>query len=72
MAFSKLKNGSWYHPSFIQGVEGRYVLPQIRVFDSKRLHNWLERVDSKDFQEIQNNLLKFLGKKYPLIKGGRD
>lgn len=58
---SKLKNGSWYYPSFIQGVEGRYILSQIRVFDSKRLYNRLERVYNKDFKDIQKNLLSFLG-----------
>ena len=62
---SKLKNGSWYYPSFIKGIEGRYVLSQIRVFDSKRLYNRIERVNSEDFNGVQDSLLRFLGKKLP-------
>jgi mRNA interferase MazF len=57
---TKLKEGSWYYPSFVNEKEGRYIFSQIRTIDSKRLFNRIERIDTIEFKKIKAGLLDFL------------
>ena len=56
---SKLKNGSWYYPSFINNREGRYVFSQMKLVDAKRLRYFVESVNENDFKKIKQEFLKF-------------
>ncbi len=57
---SHQKNGSWYSPSFVKKREGRYCLNQIRMIDAKRLKYWIERIDDRDFKNLQVDFIRFL------------
>ena len=57
---SKLKNGSWFRPSSVKGVKGRYCLNQIRMIDAKRLKYLIERVDDRDFIKVKNDFNKLI------------
>lgn len=56
---SKPKNGSWYFPSFVQNLEGRYIFSQIRLFDAKRLKYFVETINEKEFRNIKQNFISF-------------
>lgn len=57
---TKLKNGSWYYPSKIKEKEGRFIFSQIKVLDSKRLYNRLEKLDTSDFQQLKTAFVSFI------------
>jgi mRNA interferase MazF len=57
---SSLKNGSWYSPSRVKGIEGRFCLNQVRMIDSKRLKYWVEQIDSNDFNKLRKDFDKML------------
>lgn len=54
------KEGSWYSPSLVQEVEGRYCMNQIRMIDRKRLKYRIERVVEKDFQNLKEDFKRFM------------
>ena len=56
---SKLKNGSWYHPSVIKGIEGRYVLGQMKLLDAKRLKYLVETIPEKEFLRVKQGFVEF-------------
>jgi len=56
---SKVKNGSWYYPSFVQNKEGRYIFSQMKLVDSKRLKYFVERIDEHEFRKIKSEFIKF-------------
>ncbi len=57
---TKLKNGSWYVKSTVQNTEGRYILSQIRVIDSKRLSHKIEQISEKEFRTVKDRFLQFM------------
>lgn len=56
---SKIKNGSWYYPSFMNQKEGRYIFSQMKIIDAKRLKYFVETVNEKEFLKIKENFIKF-------------
>jgi PemK-like, MazF-like toxin of type II toxin-antitoxin system len=56
---SKLKNGSWYHPSLIKGKEGRYIFSQMRILDAKRLNYFVETINKEEFENIKVKFIEF-------------
>jgi mRNA interferase MazF len=57
---SKLKNGSWYVKSTVQRKEGRYVISQIKMIDSKRLYNKIERIPDEEFTNLKQKFIEFI------------
>ena len=57
---TKLKNGSWYYPSFVQNIEGRFIFSQIKTIDARRLYNRIERLDATEFQNIKQAFIGFI------------
>ncbi len=57
---SRLKDGSWYHKSNVEGKEGRFVLPQIRMVDAKRLKYFISRLNETDFKSVRQAFIKFI------------
>jgi mRNA interferase MazF len=57
---SKLKEGSWYVKSYVKNIEGRYIISQIRIVDSRRLYNKIERIPEVDFMEVKASFIKFM------------
>jgi hypothetical protein len=56
---TKLKQGSWYFPSFVNGKEGRYIFSQMRVLDAKRLKYFVETVPEQEFINIKSQFTNF-------------
>ena len=56
----KLKNGTWYVKSTVQNKEGRYIVSQIRMIDSKRLYNKIERIPEKEFNRVKSTFINFI------------
>jgi mRNA interferase MazF len=56
---SKLKNGTWYYPSFINNTHGRYVFSQMRVIDTKRLHYFVTTISRPEFQKIKQQFIQY-------------
>ena len=56
---SKVKNGSWYHPSLVKGKEGRYIFSQMRLLDAKRLNYFVETINEEDFNSIKKRFIEF-------------
>ena len=56
---SKLKDGSWYHPSLIKSKEGRYIFSQMRVLDAKRLSYFVETINEDDFTSVKTKFIEF-------------
>lgn len=59
---SKLKDGSWYSPSFVNNQEGRFCLNQIRMIDAKRLSYRIERLGEPDFNKLLDDFNNFIQK----------
>lgn len=57
---SKLKSGSWYYPSSVDGVEGRFIFSQIKIIDSKRLKYRMEQLPKSEFNKIKTTFLNFI------------
>jgi mRNA interferase MazF len=57
---SKLKNGTWYYPSHIDNIEGRYCLNQIRLFDKRRLLYRLEQISKSNFLSIKKAFMDLI------------
>jgi mRNA interferase MazF len=57
---TKLKNGSWYVKSKIKNKEGRYIISQIRIIDSKRLYNKIEQITDEEFKLVKQRFLTFI------------
>lgn len=57
---SKPKNGTWYVKSTVQNKEGRYIISQIKIFDSKRLYNKVERIPDEEFYIVKNRFINFM------------
>ena len=57
---TKLKSGTWYVKSNIQNKEGRYIISQIRIVDSKRLYNKIERIPDEDFHKVKTRFINFM------------
>ena len=57
---SKLKNGTWYVKSTVQKKEGRYIISQIKMFDSKRLYNKVERIPDEEFYRVKTRFINFM------------
>lgn len=57
---TKIKNGSWYSPSFIHKKEGRFCLHQIKLLDRKRLKYRIEKITQKEFQKLKSSFQSFL------------
>ena len=62
---SKLKNGSWYYPSFVQNKVGRYIFSQMKLVDSTRLKYFVETVNEEEFGKIKSEFIRFFEKKLP-------
>lgn len=56
----RIRNGSWYYPSFIAQKEGRFCLNQIRMIDAKRLHSLIEQIGKKEFENLKKSFIKLL------------
>jgi mRNA interferase MazF len=56
----KLKNGSWYVKSNVKNIEGRFVISQIRIIDSRRLYNKIERVPDQEFLLVKRSFINFI------------
>jgi mRNA interferase MazF len=57
---TKIKDGSWYYPSKINGKEGRYIFAQIKMVDAKRLNYRICKLSSSQFGTIKSKLKEFL------------
>jgi mRNA interferase MazF len=57
---SKLKNGSWYVKSTVRHKEGRYIISQIRILDSKRLYNKIQQISNQDFRIVKDKFICFM------------
>ena len=57
---SKPKSGSWYVKSNVQNKEGRYILSQIRIIDSKRIYNKIERIPDEEFKLVKTRFVNFI------------
>jgi mRNA interferase MazF len=57
---TKLKSGTWYVKSNIQNKEGRYIISQIRIVDSKRLYNKIERIPDEEFHKAKTRFINFM------------
>lgn len=54
------KAGTWYSPSLVQGVLGRYCFNQLKMIDRKRLKYRLEKISSHDFERLKKDFQKFI------------
>jgi mRNA interferase MazF len=57
---SKLKDGTWYSPSYVKQREGRFCLNQIRMIDAKRLKYRMERMSEGKFQQLKYDFQQML------------
>lgn len=57
---SKVKNDKFYYYKFSRGVFISAMICQIRLISSKRLFRKIGRVNSKDFNEIKQRIIRFL------------
>jgi len=57
---SKLKNGTWCVKSTVQNKEGRYIISQIKMLDSKRLYNKVERIPDEEFDRVKTRFINFM------------
>ena len=57
---SKIKKGSWYVKSTVQNKEGSCVISQIKMIDSKRLCNKIERTTNEDFSIVKKSFINFM------------
>ncbi len=58
---SKDKNGSWYIPIIVDEKEGRVILSQSRTIDSKRLKSRLVTINEREFKNIKEKFIQFIG-----------
>lgn len=57
---TKLKNGTWYVKSTVKNKEGRYIISQIRMVDSKRLYNKIEQIPDEEFFKVKTRFINFM------------
>jgi len=57
---TKEKEGIWYSSFVFQGNNQSALLSQLRMYDSKRLYNYIGELNSKDFEKIKSALKKLI------------
>jgi mRNA-degrading endonuclease toxin of MazEF toxin-antitoxin module len=64
---TKLKNGSWFHPFFVDGEERRAVMSQLRSISSRRLIRKLGNMTPDDFSTLQNSVINLIKTNPPTV-----
>ena len=66
----QIKNKIYYYKFEFKGIEQCAMLSQLRIIDSKRLHNIMGKISTKEFTKIKLAIAEIVLELRPALRGG--